>query len=76
MSDNLDLAVTGLGDDDLVAEVANAALDLDTVVQELLEGGDVEDLVARGLRGVDDVLREVLEGESNTVTMTTNIPSW
>lgn len=56
MSNNLDLAVTGLGDDDLVTEVADTALDLDAVVEELFEGRDVEDLVARGLRSVDDVL--------------------
>lgn len=56
MSNNLDLAITGLGDDNLVTEVADTALDLNAVVQELLEGGDVEDLVARGLRSVDDVL--------------------
>jgi len=56
VSNNLDLAVTGLGDDDLVTEVADTALDLDAVVEELFEGRDVEDLVARGLRSVDDVL--------------------
>ena len=56
MSDNLDLAITRLGDVDLVTEVTDTALDLDAVVQELLEGGDVEDLVARGLRSVDGEL--------------------
>lgn len=56
VSNNLDLAVTGLGDDDLVTEVADTALDLDAVVEELLEGRDVEDLVACGLRSVDDEL--------------------
>jgi hypothetical protein len=58
VSDNLDLALTNLGDDDIVTEVANTALDLDAVVEELLEGRDIEDLVARGLRSVDDVLEE------------------
>ena len=53
---HLDLAVTSLRDDDLVAEVANTALDLDAVVQELFERRDVEDLVASGLRSVDDEL--------------------
>lgn len=57
VSNNLDLAVTGVGDGDLVTEVADTALDLNAVVQELLEGRDVEDLVARGLRSVDDVLQ-------------------
>lgn len=57
MGNNLDLAVTLLGDLDGVAEVAGAAINLDAVVEELLEGGDVEDLVADGLRSVDDELR-------------------
>lgn len=57
MGDDLDLAVTDLGDLDGLAEVADAALNLDLLVQELLEGGDIEDLVARGLRGVDDELK-------------------
>ena len=56
VGDDLDLAIASLGDDDVVAEVADAALDLDAVVEELLEGGDIEDLVARGLRSVDGVL--------------------
>lgn len=56
MSDDLDLAIARLGDLDVLAKVADTALDLDAVVEELLKGGDVEDLVARGLRSVDDVL--------------------
>ena len=56
MGDNLDLALRDLGDLDVVAEVADAAVDLDLLVQELLEGGGVEDLVASGLLGVDDEL--------------------
>ncbi len=56
MGDDLDLALALLGDLDGVAEVADAVVDLDLVVQELLEGGDVEDLVRRGLGGVDDEL--------------------
>lgn len=56
MRNNLDLAIAGLGDVDLVAQVADAALDLDAVVQELLEGRDVEDLVAGRLGGVDGEL--------------------
>lgn len=58
VSDNLDLAFTNLGDDNIVTEVADTALDLDAVVEKLLKGGDIEDLVARGLRSVDDVLQE------------------
>ena len=36
-----------------VAKVSDAAIDLDLVMEELLEGGDVEDLVGGGLRSVD-----------------------
>ncbi len=56
MGDDLDLALALLGDLDGLAEVADAALNLDLLVQELLKGRDIEDLVARGLRGVDDEL--------------------
>lgn len=58
MSNDLDLALTSLGDDDVVTQVADATLDLDAVVEELLEGGDIEDLVRGGLRSIDDVLYE------------------
>jgi hypothetical protein len=53
---DLNLAITGLRDLDGVAEVSGAALNLDAVVQELLKGLDVEDLVIDGLRAVDDEL--------------------
>jgi hypothetical protein len=53
---DLDLAIALLADGDGVTEVTGAALDLDAVVQELLEGLDVEDLVVDGLRAVDDEL--------------------
>jgi len=56
VGNNLDLAITNRGDLDLVAEVASAALDLDALVQELLEGGEIEDLVANRLAAVDGVL--------------------
>lgn len=56
MGNDLDLAIADLGDLDGLAQVADAALDLDLLVQELLESGDIEDLVAGGLRGVDDEL--------------------
>ena len=56
MSDDLDLAIAGLGDLDDLSELAGAAVDLDLLVEELLEGRDVEDLIARGLGGVDDKL--------------------
>lgn len=57
VGNDLDLAVTLLGDLDGLAEVADAALDLDLVLQELLEGVDIEDLVGGRLGGVDDELR-------------------
>lgn len=56
VGNDLDLAITGLGDLDGLAEVTDAALNLDLLVQELLEGGDIEDLVAGGLRSVDNEL--------------------
>lgn len=56
MGNDLNLALASLLDDDVVAEVADAAIDLDLVLQELLEGGGVEDLVASGLLSVDDEL--------------------
>ena len=57
VGNDLDLAVTLLGDDDSVTQVTDTAVDLDALVQELLEGGDIENLVAGRLRGVDDELR-------------------
>ena len=45
MRDNLDLAIASLGDGDLIAEVTGPALNLDLLGEELLEGGEVEDLV-------------------------------
>lgn len=58
VSNDLDLALAGLGDHDVVTEVADTALDLDAVVEELLEGGDIEDLVGGRLRSVDNELRK------------------
>ena len=57
---DLDLAIANLLDDNIVAKVVGAAVDLDAVLEELLEGGDVEDLVASGLLSVDDELEEPL----------------
>jgi len=53
---NLDLALTLLGDLDNISQVSGAAINLDAVVEELLEGSNVEDLVRRRLGGVDDKL--------------------
>lgn len=56
MGNDLDLAVGGGRDLDGLAEVADATLNLDLLVQELLEGGDIEDLVGGGARSVDNEL--------------------
>lgn len=56
MGGDLDLALANLLDGDGVTEVTDAAIDLDLVLEELLEGGGIEDLVAGGLRSVDDEL--------------------
>lgn len=56
MGNDLDLAVGRGGDDNVVAQVVGAALNLDVVLEELLEGGDIEDLVAGRLGSVDDEL--------------------
>lgn len=57
MCDNLDLSLALLGDLDGITEVSDTAVNLDLVLEELLKGGDVEDLVAGGLRSVDDELK-------------------
>jgi hypothetical protein len=57
VSNDLDLAVSLLADLDVVAEVSGAAFNLDAVVEELLEGLDVEDLIVDRLGAVDDELR-------------------
>ena len=53
---NLNFAISRLRDLDGIAEVTDAPVDLDLLVEELLEGADIENLVAGGLRGVDDEL--------------------
>lgn len=53
---DLDLVAADLADLDAVAEVACAALDLDALVQELLEGADVKNFIGDGLGTVDRVL--------------------
>lgn len=60
VGNDLDLAVTLLGDLDGLAEVADATLNLDLLVQELLKSGDIEDLVAGRLGSVDDELGNIL----------------
>lgn len=81
MGNDLDLALALLRDLDGLAEVADAALNLDLLVQELLEGGDIEDLVARGLRSVDDelvggTLASHCTSRGSIVGHRDNSPSW
>lgn len=49
-----------------IAEIPNAPVDLDLVVEELLEGGDIEDFVACGLGGIDDELCNATVREKST----------
>jgi hypothetical protein len=60
VSSDLDLALTLLLDNDVVTKVVGATLDLDAVLEELLEGSDIEDLVAGRLRSIDDVLERLV----------------
>lgn len=61
MRDHLDLAVALLANLHGVAEVADAVVDFDLVVEELFKSADIEDFVCGGLRGVDDVLCDPLD---------------
>lgn len=56
VGNDLNLALTLLLNNNVVAKVVGSALNLDAVLEELLEGGDVEDLVAGRLRSINDVL--------------------
>jgi hypothetical protein len=53
---HLNLSVADILDLNDITEVSDTAVNLDLVLKELLEGGDVKDLVACGLRSVDDEL--------------------
>ena len=57
MSDDFDLPISFLADENCVAEIACAVVYFDLVVEELLEGGDVEDLFTDRLGGIDDELQ-------------------
>ena len=58
MGNDLNLPFTLLADLDRVAQVSNAVVYLDLVVEKLLEGGNVENLVGGRLGGVDDELQK------------------
>lgn len=59
MCDDIDLSFTSLADGDSVAQVSNTAFNLDLVVEELFEGGQIKDFVADWLRTVDGILRKL-----------------
>lgn len=61
MGNNLNLAIALLANLHRIAEIANAVVDFDLVVQEFFKGGDIEDLVCGRLGSVDDVLFEFLK---------------
>ena len=61
---DFDLAIAHLADLDHISEIADAAFDLDLVMEEFLEGGDVENFVRGGLGCVDDELRAFVSGTS------------
>lgn len=56
VGDNFDLSITNLLDLNNVTEVSYTAIDLDFILEELLECGNVEDLVGSGLRSIDNEL--------------------
>ena len=56
MCNDFNLPFTLLANLNRVAQIAYAIIDFDLVVQELLKGRNVEDLVRGGLGGVDDEL--------------------
>lgn len=56
MGNNLNLAIALLAYLHRIAEIANAVVDFNLVVQKLFKGGDIEDLVCSRLGCVDDVL--------------------
>ena len=58
MRNNLNLPIPLLANLHRFAQVPYPPIDLDLIVEELFESGDVEDFVRGGLRGVDYELRK------------------
>ena len=56
MRHHLDLALSLLLNRHDIAQISHPSVDLDLVVQKLLKGSDVEDLVRGRLRGIDNEL--------------------
>lgn len=65
MRNNLDLAIALVRNRHHISKIAHAPIDFDFLVQEFFKGGDVEDFIGGGLRGIDYELfvRERKEGE-------------
>ena len=59
MRNDFNLALSLLRDLYNVAKISDAAVHLYLVLEELLECGDIEDLVTGGLRGIDDELNHI-----------------
>jgi hypothetical protein len=55
---NLNLSVALLADLDCVTEVASAAIDLYTIMKELLESREIENFVVDRLGGIDHELQK------------------
>lgn len=56
MRNNLNLAITLLRDLNGIPKVSNTTINLNLILKKLLESGDVEDLIASRLAGIDDEL--------------------
>ena len=57
MRNHFNFSIALLADLYGVAQISNAIVDLDLIMQEFLEGGNIEDLVGGGLGSIDDELR-------------------
>ena len=82
MRNDLNLPVALLADLHRVAEISHSVVNFYLVVQEFLEGGDIEYFVRGGLRGVDDELlpgvlhqsRRFLKTPSRSLGCATDLP--
>jgi hypothetical protein len=64
---DFDLALTLLRDLNNITKIPYTAIDLNLVLKEFLESGDIEDLVAGRLRSIDDELRTILTKTSLSI---------
>lgn len=56
MGNNFNLPITLLADLHHISKIPYSVIDLDLIVQELFEGGNIEDFIAGGLTCIDDKL--------------------